>query len=55
MSVTRLVRRGAALAAGELVIAPADARHARAARVVLGEPVEVLDLDGGVGIGRFVR
>ena len=55
MSVTRLVRRGAALAAGELVIAPAEARHARAARVVIGEPVEVLDLDGGVGIGRFVR
>jgi 16S rRNA (uracil1498-N3)-methyltransferase len=54
MSVTRLVLRGAALATGELVIPPTEAKHARVARVVMGEPIEVLDLDGGVGIGRLV-
>ena len=54
MSVTRLVLRGDALAAGEHVIPPAAAKHARVARVVMGEPIELLDLDGGVGIGRLV-
>jgi 16S rRNA (uracil1498-N3)-methyltransferase len=55
MSVTRLVLRGAELAAGEIVIPPPEAKHARAARIVIGEPIEVIDLDGGVGVGRFVR
>ena len=55
MSMTRLVLRAAALAAGEHVIPPAEAKHARVARVVMGEPIELLDLDGGVGAGRFVR
>jgi len=55
MSVTRLVLRGASLTIGEHLVPAAEAKHARAARVVLGEPIELLDLDGGVGSGRFVR
>lgn len=54
MSVTRLVLRGAALAIGEFVVSAAEAKHARVARVVMGEPLELLDLDGSVGIGRLV-
>jgi 16S rRNA (uracil1498-N3)-methyltransferase len=54
MSVTRLVLRWSAIAPGEFIIPAAEAKHARVARVVMGEPLEVLDLDGSVGIGRLV-
>jgi 16S rRNA (uracil1498-N3)-methyltransferase len=55
MSVTRLVLPGAAIAPGELHIPAGAARHARVARVVAGDPVEVLDLAGVVGIGALRR
>jgi len=55
MSVTRLVLPGAAIAPGELRV-PADAaHHARVTRVALGDPIEVLDLEGAVGIGTLAR
>ena len=55
MSVTRLVLPGAVIAPGEVHI-PADAaHHARVARVAPGDPVEVLDLAGAVGIGILAR
>jgi len=54
VSVTRLVVEGIELARGELVVPPPAARHARVARVGAGEPVEVLDLAGRVGVGRLL-
>ena len=54
MSPTRLIVEGVELARGELLVPPPASRHARVARVAAGEPVEVLDLAGGVGIGRLV-
>ncbi|HPC82783.1 MAG TPA: RsmE family RNA methyltransferase [Thermoanaerobaculaceae bacterium] len=51
MTVTRLVWRGSALAAGDHLLPAAVSHHARVARVGPGEPVEVLDLDGTVGEG----
>jgi 16S rRNA (uracil1498-N3)-methyltransferase len=54
MSPTRLIVEDVELARGELVVPPPAARHARVARVAPGEPVEVLDLAGGVAIGRLV-
>jgi len=54
MSPTRLIVEGVELVRGELVVPPPAARHARVARVAPGEPVEVLDLAGGVAIGRLV-
>jgi 16S rRNA (uracil1498-N3)-methyltransferase len=55
MSVTRLVLHGALIAPGEVRV-PADAaHHACVARVAPGDPVEVLDLVGNVGIGTMAR
>lgn len=54
MSVTRLVLRTTPIEPGELRVPAPQARHARVARVAVGEPVEVLDLDGAVGVGRFL-
>jgi len=54
MSPTRLIVEGVELVRGELVVPPPVARHACVARLAPGEPVEVLDLAGGVGIGRLV-
>ena len=55
MSVTRLVLPGAVLAVGEVPIPAEAAHHARVARVAPGDPVEVLDLAGAVGIGTLSR
>jgi 16S rRNA (uracil1498-N3)-methyltransferase len=55
MSVTRLVLPGAALAPGEVLVPPAVAKHARVTRVAPGEPIELLDLDGAVAVGRLLR
>ncbi len=55
MSVTRLVLRGAPIAPGEVLVPPAAAKHARVARVEPGEPIELLDLDGGVAVGTLLR
>ncbi len=54
MSVTRLVvPPGHAIAPG-LVLVPAEAaHHARVTRVAPGDPVEILDLEGAVGVGRL--
>ncbi len=55
MTVTRLVLPGAALAAGVFRVPAESARHARVARVAAGDPVELLDLAGAVGIGTLAR
>ncbi len=55
MSVTRLVLPGAMIAAGEVRVPAEAAHHARVARVAPGDPVEVLDLAGAVGIGALAR
>jgi 16S rRNA (uracil1498-N3)-methyltransferase len=54
MSPTRLIVEGVELACGELIVPAPAARHARVARVVAGEAVELLDLAGTIGIGRLV-
>jgi 16S rRNA (uracil1498-N3)-methyltransferase len=51
VSVTRLLLPGEEISLGEKTIAPNVARHAHAARVAIGEPIEILDLDGYVGVG----
>ncbi len=55
MSVTRLVVAGAALAVGTVRVPAETAHHARVARVMPGDPVEVLDLAGTVGIVTLAR
>jgi len=55
MSVTRLPIPGHAISLGLLRVPAREAHHARVARVGPGEAVEVLDLDGAVGIGRLSR
>ncbi|TAM48356.1 MAG: 16S rRNA (uracil(1498)-N(3))-methyltransferase [Acidobacteria bacterium] len=55
MSVTRLVLPGAVLAVGEVLVPAEAAHHARVTRIAPGEPVEVLDLAGSVGIGTLAR
>jgi 16S rRNA (uracil1498-N3)-methyltransferase len=55
MSVTRLVLPGAVLAPGSVRITAEAAHHARVARVAPGEAVEVLNLDGLVGVGTLTR
>jgi 16S rRNA (uracil1498-N3)-methyltransferase len=55
MSVTRLALPGAVIAPGEVHIPAGAAHHARVARVAPGDPVEVLDLAGAVGIGTLAR
>ena len=55
MSVTRLAIPGQPITLGLALIAPKAAHHARVARVAPGESVELLDLDGAVGIGRLSR
>jgi 16S rRNA (uracil1498-N3)-methyltransferase len=54
MSVTRLALPGQAIVPGELVVPATVARHARVARVVAGDSIELLDLAGTVGIGHIV-
>ena len=54
MSTTRLVVDRNLLRVGEVVVPAEVARHARVARVASGEPIELLDLAGGVGVGRLV-
>jgi 16S rRNA (uracil1498-N3)-methyltransferase len=53
--MTRLVVPGGLVGAGTVRVPPDAAHHARVARVEAGEPVELLDLDGAVGIGTLVR
>jgi 16S rRNA (uracil1498-N3)-methyltransferase len=55
MSITRLATPGQPITLGLALIAPKAAHHARVARVAPGESVELLDLDGTVGIGRLLR
>ena len=55
MSVTRLVLPGVAIAPGTIRVPAEAAQHAKVARVGSGEPVEVLDLAGAVGIGTLAR
>lgn len=55
MNVTRLAIPGQPITLGLALIAPKAAHHARVARVAPGEVVELLDLDGAVGIGRLSR
>jgi 16S rRNA (uracil1498-N3)-methyltransferase len=54
MSPTRLVVRDARIEPGEMLIPVGSSHHARVTRVVAGEAVEVLDLAGSIGVGRFV-
>ncbi len=55
MNVTRLAIPGQPIIRGLNRVAPEAAHHARVARVAPGESVELLDLDGAVGIGRLAR
>jgi 16S rRNA (uracil1498-N3)-methyltransferase len=55
MNVTRLTIPGQPIIRGLTRVAPKAAHHARVARVAPGESVELLDLDGAVGIGRLAR
>ncbi len=55
MSCTRIVVPGHAIATGALRVDAAAAHHARVARVSPGEAVEVLNLDGAVGVGKLSR
>ncbi len=55
MSVTRLVVAGAEIAVGEIRVPAEAAHHARVTRVAPGDPVEVLDLAGTVGVGTLAR
>ena len=55
MSLTRLVLPGHAIAAGLMRVPAASAHHARVARVGPGEAVELLNLDGVVGMGTLTR
>jgi 16S rRNA (uracil1498-N3)-methyltransferase len=55
MSITRLAIPGTSITPGSVRVPPEAAHHARVARVAVGEPVELLDLGGTVGIGRLLR
>jgi 16S rRNA (uracil1498-N3)-methyltransferase len=55
MTVTRLVLPATPFEPGEFLVPPMVARHARVARVAPGEPLELLDLDGGVARAKLVR
>jgi 16S rRNA (uracil1498-N3)-methyltransferase len=55
MSVTRLVLPGRPIVQGAVRVPPAAAHHARVARLAAGEAVELLDLEGNVGVGRLAR
>lgn len=52
--LTRLVLRAAKLAPGRLRIPNEVAKHARVARVVPGEALEVLNLQGTIGQGKLL-
>ncbi|MCU0293593.1 MAG: 16S rRNA (uracil(1498)-N(3))-methyltransferase [Thermoanaerobaculaceae bacterium] len=54
MSITRLVWKGHALQAGDLLLPPEVSHHARVTRVGAGDEVEVLDLTGTIGLGTFL-
>ncbi len=54
MTVTRLVVPHGSLVPGEVVVPAEAAHHARVARLEAGDPVELLDLDGHVGLGQVV-
>jgi len=55
MSATRLSIPGHPITLGPTLVEPKAAHHARVARVAPGDVVELLDLDGAVGIGRLAR
>jgi 16S rRNA (uracil1498-N3)-methyltransferase len=55
MSITRIALPGTTVACGSVRVPPKTAHHARVARVAVGEVIELLDLAGGVGIGRLAR
>jgi 16S rRNA (uracil1498-N3)-methyltransferase len=55
MSVTRIPIPGQAITTGPVRVPPTESHHARVSRVVPGEAIELLDLDGAVGIGRVSR
>ena len=55
MSVTRLATPHRAITLGPTLVPAGTAHHARVARIALGDVVELLDLDGTVGIGRLAR
>lgn len=53
--MTRLVFPGVSLTKGELLVPKNVAHHARVNRLAPGEPVEVLDLHGTIGVGQLLR
>lgn len=53
--MTRLIVTGVRLQPGRVWVPAEAAKHARVARVKPGEPVELLDLAGGVATGTLVR
>ena len=55
MSLTRLVLPGHAIAPGLIRVPAASAHHARVARIGPGEAVELLNLDGLIGMGTLMR
>jgi 16S rRNA (uracil1498-N3)-methyltransferase len=55
MSVTRLLVPGVRIAPGQVCVPTPAAHHARVARVAVGEAVELLDLEGTVGVGTVTR
>ena len=54
LSATRIVVPGAPVAVGQVLVPKEASHHARVARVREGDRVEVLDLEGTVGLGRLV-
>jgi len=55
MNITRLAIPGEPITPGPVRVPPPAAHHARVARVGPGEAVELLDLEGTVGVGRLSR
>lgn len=53
--MTRLVFPGVRLVVGDLLVPKVYAHHARVNRVTPGEPLEVLDLEGRIGVGELLR
>ncbi len=55
MSITRLAIPGLPITPGSVRVPPSVARHAHVTRVSPGEAIELLNLDGAVGVGRVSR
>ena len=54
LNATRIVVPGAPVAVGQVLVPKEASHHARVARVREGDRIEVLDLEGTVGLGRLV-